>query len=661
MNNDVILNWLKTKINYVYFEHSNDEDLCRDKETSEFILVNKNKDLVLTCSSSIQDNQEENFIIKWKFLKGKAHLSSYTTVNTTFLSTEKGDFILDCAIKNTITNATTKVLFKIKVEDTLLANPGKNQTVNINQIIKLDASGSKNIPGLDNSELSYTWSFQNRPKGSAVILSDKSSKNPTFLADIEGKYIVQLIVKNKINKSEPKFVTINIISETSFFTKKLSKLLIASRIHFSDLEASESYLVIKQNDNIHVEPIKANHNRYTFENFNRKINEYVYDTEQLIRMSRSSNTKHSIQNYATLLLPLIGLKESQFQKSNKKFFFNLPTTKINHLIQNTENLMQNKNLDFQDFQSNITDEITTKSSNLEEMGIFYPFEYKHDIFAKKYYLLEINHIQLIKDDETLIDKKQKFYKEYEVKGNHNYFATASTIYNKEFAYFDPFFYLKNFKKEHTLLIKNIEANKMDTSNFTFDLFEFFNLVQFQTVRFQHENLINLIMISRSKKRQLSLPELCNKIIKDMEKHPNKYYDEKTYTILFIFREFLNKHTYTNSLTINDLGFANMSDESKSDAQNVLNNLLLILNKGNISNLSYISNYTKSRIKIVFKKYKLNNDSISTIENIIKSIIVFHCNLKKEKFSKRINSTLYSIYLKKQHLDFSNLYWKLSTE
>jgi len=653
MNNDIILNWLKTKINYVYFEHSNDDDLCRNKETSEFILVNKNEDLVLTCSYSIQDNQEENFIIKWKFLKGKAHLSSYTTVNTTFLSTEKGDFFLDCAITNTITNATTKVLFKIKVEDTLLANPGKNQTVNINQIIKLDASGSKNIPGLDNSELSYTWSFQNRPKGSAVVFSDKSSKNPTFLADIEGKYIVQLIVKNKTNKSEPKFVTINIISETSFFAKKLSKLLIASRIHFSDLEASESYLVTKQNDNIHIEPIKANHNRYTFENFNRKINEYVYDTEQLIRMSKSSNTKHSIQNYATLLLPLIGLKESQFQKSNKKFFFNLPTTKINHLIQNTENLMQNKNLDFQDFQSNITDEITTKSSNLEEMGIFYPFEYKHDIFAKKYYLLEINHIQLIKDDETLIDKKQKFYKEYEVKGNHDYFATASIIYNKEFAYFDPFFYLKNFKKEHALLIKNIEKNKMDTSNFTFELLEFLNLAQFQIVRFQHENLLNLITVKRSEDRSYSFPELCDIKIKRYEENMKKDISKiniHTLNVHLALRYYLRTGAYKEHKSVEDLKL-NISDYDINEVTLIINDIFSVLRKQNDSNLNYILHYCQEYVETSLQKFKLNKQSKLAIKHILKSMIRFHTN-PKDKLSKKINSVLNNIYTNKQRTEIS---------
>ena len=256
MNNDVILNWLKTKINYVYFEHSNDDDLCQDKETNEFTLVNKNEDLVLTCLDSTPDNEKENFIVRWEFLKGKAYLSSYTTANTTFLSTEKGDFILDCVIKNTITNTTTKKLFRIKVEDTLLANPGENQTVDINQIIELDASGSKNAPGLDNDDLSYTWSFQNKPKGSTVVLSNKSSKNPTFTADREGKYIVKLVVKNRLNQSEPKFVTINITSEISFFSKKLSQLLIASRIHFKDLKATESYFITKHNDNIQIEHIK---------------------------------------------------------------------------------------------------------------------------------------------------------------------------------------------------------------------------------------------------------------------------------------------------------------------------------------------------------------------------------------------------------------------
>jgi hypothetical protein len=656
MNNDVILNWLKTKINYVYFEHSNDEDLCQDNETNKIILVNKNEDLVLTCLDSTQDNEEENFIVKWEFLKGKAYLSSYTTVNTTFLSTEKGDFILDCAIKNTITNTTTKKLFRIKVEDTLLANPGENQTVNINQIIELDASGSKNAPGLDNGDLSYTWSFQNRPKGSTVVLSDKRSKNPTFIADREGKYIVKLVVKNRLNQSEPKFVTINIISETSFFTKKLSKLLIASRIHFKDLKATESYFITKHNNNIQIEHVKANHNKYTFKNFNRKTTEYVYDTAEFIRLLQNFTEDHTIQNYATILRPFLGLKESEFQQDNKESYFSFSTDKLNQIIQNIENAMLNKNFDFQDFKSDVLDYIRLKSSELKEMGIFYPFKYTHNIFDKEYHLLEINHIQLIKEHETLKDKKQTFYTEYEVQGNHNYYATASLIYNKEFAYIDPFFYLKNFEEEHALLIKNIEKNKMDTASFAFEFLELLNFLQFKIVRFQHENLLNLITVKRSKNRSYSFSDLCNLWIKSYEKHMEETFsiiNAHTASIILALSHYLKEEAYKTNKNINDLQL-NLSEDALNEVTLILNSIFSILGKQNDSNLNYLLDYCQLCAETSLQKFKLNKKSKLTIKVVLKSMIRFHTN-PQDKLSKKTNSLLNNIYANKQRSDISKLF------
>jgi len=87
-----------------------------------------------------------------------------------------------------------------------VADAGPDQTAQSSDIVQLDGGGSTDVDG---DSLIYSWSLVTMPYRSSALLSDPTAVNPSFVVDIPGTYVAQLIVNDGAVDSAPDTVTIN--------------------------------------------------------------------------------------------------------------------------------------------------------------------------------------------------------------------------------------------------------------------------------------------------------------------------------------------------------------------------------------------------------------------------------------------------------------------
>ena len=163
----------------------------------------------VTLSGSGVDPQDLPLTYKWYLIStppgSTAVLSDVGILNPTFVADKPGAYVAQLIVSNaTLSSAPSTVTITTK-NTAPLANAGANQLVPINFLVTLDGGSSSDA---DNDPLTYSWSLTSAPSGSSAILSAANSKTPTFIPDLQGEYVVQLIVNDGFSSSLPVTVTI---------------------------------------------------------------------------------------------------------------------------------------------------------------------------------------------------------------------------------------------------------------------------------------------------------------------------------------------------------------------------------------------------------------------------------------------------------------------
>jgi subtilisin family serine protease len=91
------------------------------------------------------------------------------------------------------------------VNDAPLADAGLDQSVVTGAAVTLDGSGSSDVEG---DALAYSWSITSAPGSSSAQLDDPNAVSPSFTTDIEGSYVVELVVNDGAANSTPDSVTV---------------------------------------------------------------------------------------------------------------------------------------------------------------------------------------------------------------------------------------------------------------------------------------------------------------------------------------------------------------------------------------------------------------------------------------------------------------------
>ena len=164
-----------------------------------------------------------------------AALSDPTAVNPTFVADLLGTYIIQLVVSDPsgLISAPDEV---VASSDNVrpVADAGLNRVVFVGETVQLDGSGSYDA-NLD--PLTYSWNFADEPKGSSVQLSDATVVNPTFVPDMQGIYIVSLVVNDGELDSRPSNVTILAIEEGN--VTPFIEALICAVDAINDLEDSD--------------------------------------------------------------------------------------------------------------------------------------------------------------------------------------------------------------------------------------------------------------------------------------------------------------------------------------------------------------------------------------------------------------------------------------
>jgi hypothetical protein len=85
------------------------------------------------------------------------------------------------------------------------ADPGPARVLELGQLAPLDGSASMVGAG---RPITYNWSFSSRPAGSNAVLNGATGVRPSFVPDVEGDYVVALVVSDGVSASRPATTTL---------------------------------------------------------------------------------------------------------------------------------------------------------------------------------------------------------------------------------------------------------------------------------------------------------------------------------------------------------------------------------------------------------------------------------------------------------------------
>lgn len=137
-----------------------------------------------------------------------ASLSNPTIVNPTFTPDVPGDYVLRLIVTNNAGTASSPSTVTISTTNSPpVADAGPDQSITvIGTNVQLNG-GQSYDPGGD--PLNFNWSFPSKPAGSTASLIGANTATPSFIADVHGTYVAQLVVSDPWAFSQPSTVTIS--------------------------------------------------------------------------------------------------------------------------------------------------------------------------------------------------------------------------------------------------------------------------------------------------------------------------------------------------------------------------------------------------------------------------------------------------------------------
>jgi RHS repeat-associated protein len=154
--------------------------------------------------SGSHDVDSDTLTYFWAFTSrpvgSSAVLSDAAAVMPAFTVDRPGSYFLQLIVNDGTVDSAPDAVVITTTNSAPVANAGPDQETLVGATLTLDGTGSHDA---DFDALTYQWSLTVRPAGSAAAISDPAAALPTFVVDLAGTYVAQLIVNDGTVNSAP--------------------------------------------------------------------------------------------------------------------------------------------------------------------------------------------------------------------------------------------------------------------------------------------------------------------------------------------------------------------------------------------------------------------------------------------------------------------------
>lgn len=175
-------------------------------------------DTVVLDGTKSFDEDGDSLTYQWRVVTapggGSVPLVGGDTARPTFVALSAGQYVLELIVNDGSADSepVTVSVTATVANSAPVADAGSDQSVKTGSLVTLDGRNSSDVDG---DSLTYQWVFVQRPQGSTALLGNARAVTTTFTPDLDGVYVVGLVVSDGALESDVDEVAITAATPNS--------------------------------------------------------------------------------------------------------------------------------------------------------------------------------------------------------------------------------------------------------------------------------------------------------------------------------------------------------------------------------------------------------------------------------------------------------------
>lgn len=467
------------------------------------------------------------------------------------------------------------------------------------------------------------------------------------------KDTIYLWLKEKAN-----YFYYNIYEQDSYakFEKKMADAFVNALIHTEDHEATPFYIIKK---------MKNEKTNVTFKNFvqgkntAKSLNQKHYASLQdIVNKIYLFNNRTKLEDKEKIKLYIKHLGNAEDEMCHNHFLEDLDPIRYSSFLTLSDlNLLkENYSLNnINDFFDAIVHQISNNSDfkEIEEIGFFYPTQYKHNVFQDKHYLFEINpykfHLKSLQNSK--INKfLSLYYLKHSLDKRTDYLDYINSkiplhhgrVFTVSIAYVDPVKILEKKYEEDLFMLQTYMNQSMSqeaAKGLWLILLEKINELTFYYVIAQFENLVSSILVKEHNTKNYSKKSFI-KLLIDNETDLLATQEKRKIEVVHKMYQYYEKHQLKKNQKLKAADLDIYDLDGKKTFDEIEQSINLFYSKS--ASLQLLYNYGLDEIKKILKDFKVPRKFHKSFKSLLLDIITFETpsNLKN----------MHNIYIHNTHLN-----------